>query len=203
MNKEAHKHLSEVDPILSNILHKVELEPIENTHSIFHDLMSCVIEQQIHYRSTKNIFKNLLANADITLLTLDNFPIFEEQALSQIKLSERKFETIHHTVTFFTEHSIDWLSLDDNEVRIHLKSIKGIGVWTIDMILLYSLERSNILSYDDFHLKNMMQKLYYPEREKVGKKELKLIGEKWAPFKSLAFLTLMQYKKDIKKRGNK
>jgi DNA-3-methyladenine glycosylase II len=61
------------DPILANIIAHIELPIINSTNDVFHDLMSCIIEQQIHYRSTKRIFSKALERANIEHLTLDNF----------------------------------------------------------------------------------------------------------------------------------
>jgi len=55
------KQISNVDPILSNIINCIDFPKIVSTNNVFHDLISCVCEQQIHYRSTKKIFQKMLA----------------------------------------------------------------------------------------------------------------------------------------------
>ena len=52
---------------------------IESTQDVFHDLMSCILEQQIHYRSTKKVFQKMLQAADLQRLSLDNFEHFEKK----------------------------------------------------------------------------------------------------------------------------
>ena len=74
------------DPILANIIAQIPEPVIESTNDIFHDLMSCVLEQQIHYRSTKKTFQKMLQLADIGRLTLDNFETFEEKSFTNTKL---------------------------------------------------------------------------------------------------------------------
>ena len=60
MIKKAKSHLIAKDEILKDILASIELPEVESTKSVFHDLMSCIIEQQIHYRSSKKIFEKML-----------------------------------------------------------------------------------------------------------------------------------------------
>lgn len=58
------KHIN--DPILLRLVQELPDPEFNSTKSVFHDLMSCIIEQQIHYRSTKKIFQRMLDNSEIT-----------------------------------------------------------------------------------------------------------------------------------------
>ena len=73
MNLSIKTLLSNNDEVLKPIIQEVTLPTLASSKSVFHDLMSCVIEQQIHYRSSKNTFTKLLQVANIELLTLGNF----------------------------------------------------------------------------------------------------------------------------------
>jgi len=94
MNSENERSLSKSDPTLARIIREIPEPQIETTEDVFHDLMSCVIEQQIHYRSTKKIFQKMLDTANLGRLTPDNFHQFEAKALENAKLSVGKYETI-------------------------------------------------------------------------------------------------------------
>ena len=133
---------------------------IKSTQNVFHDLMSCILEQQIHYRSTKNVFQKMLDKSGLTLLTPDNFSEFEQTAFADIKLSAKKYETVLNIVEYWNRHDIKWAEFSDEEVKNKLAQIKGIGNWTIDMILLFTLNRPNIFAYDDFHIKQIMTTLF-------------------------------------------
>ena len=161
--------------------------------------MSCVIEQQIHYRSTKKSFSRLLQKADIQLLTPDNFSIFEEKSLSTAKLNSRKWETLERLLNFFENTSLPWQEMSDEEVRQALGSIKGIGEWTIDMILLYTLQRPDIFPVQDFHLKQVIPQLYELAPALSLKKNMLAISKKWAPHRSLATHYLLAWKAIAKK----
>ena len=186
--------LAKSDPILANIIVQIPELIVESTNSVFHDLMSCVLEQQIHYRSTKKTFQKMLQLADIERLSVGNFKIFEEKSFSNAKLSVNKYETVLGVVEFWKKEQIDWKTLTDEEIIGKLSSIKGIGKWTIDMILLYTLQRPNIFPYDDFHLKEIMVKLYGLNPNVKLKAQMIEISNTWYNHKSLAVKYLLAWK---------
>lgn len=184
------------DAVLDKILQQIPKPEIISTQDVFHDLISCVLEQQIHYRSTKKIFQKMLNTAGIERLSPVNFPILEEKALkADAKLSMGKYETLLGILDFWETHQMDWFALHDNEVRSQLAQIKGIGKWTVDMILLYTLQRPDVFPYDDFHLKQIMTSLYGLDPKVKLKAMMMEISEKWGDQKSLAVLYLLDWKK--------
>lgn len=199
MQEAIDRHLSENDEVLKKIISQLTLPPLQPTHNIFHDLMSCVIEQQIHYRSSKKTFQKLLDSAKMVQLTIDNFPLFEEKSLSTVKLSIKKQTTVLGILDFFKTHQLEWKKMDDSTIKKKLAHIKGIGPWTIEMILLYSLGRPNIFPVDDYHLKQIMLKSYPINQESNIKAQLKTIGESWIPYQSYAVRYLLAYKEALKK----
>jgi len=181
------------DPVLAHILSEGPPPDLSSTQNVFHDMMSCVIEQQIHYRSTKRIFARLLERAGMTTITPDTFPQFEELGLVHAKLSLRKQETLVALVDFFRTHTLPWHDLSDAEVARHLGGIPGIGRWTIDMILLYTLERPEIFPVDDYHLKRIMARLYeLPEGPGLKRAMLNLAAG-WGAGTSWAVLSLFAW----------
>jgi DNA-3-methyladenine glycosylase II len=202
MSVEIEKNPAKNDPILELIMLDIAKPSIRSTKDVFHDLMSCIVEQQIHYRSTKRIFAKALAQAGIEHLTLENFPIFEKYALSQMKLAMTKYETIVRFIDYWSKNSLDFSQLTEEMIIAELSSIKGIGKWTIDMILLYTLERPNIFPNDDFHLKQIMVGLYGLNPKIKLKAQMIEVSEKWGNQKSLAVLYLLAYK-EILRKGSK
>ena len=185
-------HLSSSDPVLKGVMEKVELEEILSTNNVFHDLLSCIIEQQIHYRSTKKTFERLLGKSGLIELTPDNLDQLEQYGLKDAKLSMRKWETSHDARNQFDSLGhIDWNQLEDHEVRERLSQIKGIGDWTQDMILLYTLKRNDIFPVSDYHLKKIFLDLY----ETQNKKDMFEIASKWKPYASYATRYLLEFKK--------
>jgi DNA-3-methyladenine glycosylase II len=183
------------DPILQKIILQVSCPVINSTKDVFHDVMSCILEQQIHYRSTKKIFAKALDQAGIEHLTLENFHLLEKHSISKMKLARGKYETMISFIDYWSNNDLDFNLLDDDEVIAQLSSIKGIGKWTIDMILLCTLERPNVFPFDDFHLKAIMVKLYGLDPNVKLKAQMLEISEKWENQKSLAVLYLLEAKK--------
>jgi DNA-3-methyladenine glycosylase II len=193
--KRPQEFLSKQDSTLSNIIAQISEPILESTGDVFHDMLSCIIEQQIHYRSTKSIFKKALERTGIEHVTLDNFHLLEEHSLPQIKLAMGKYETLLAFVEYWNDNELNFKKLTDEEVIAQLSAIKGIGKWTIDMILLYTLQRPNIFPYDDFHLKNIMVKLYNLNEKSRLKAQMLDVASHWGEHKSLAVLYLLAYKK--------
>lgn len=198
MKIENEKLLSNTDPILEKIILQVAKPYFVSTNDVFHDLMSCIIEQQIHYRSTKRIFAKALERAGIEHLSLDNFHLIEKHSLPQIKLAMGKYETMMSFVDYWNNNILDFNQLTDEEIISKLSSIKGIGKWTIDMILLYTLQRPNVFPCDDFHIKQVMISLYNLNPNVKLKAQMVEISEKWGNQKSLAVLYLLAWKQHNK-----
>ena len=187
------------DSVLKEIIAQIDVPATVSTKNVFHDLLSCIIEQQIHYRSSKKQFERLLAKAEIRLLTPENFAKFEKEALSTITLSQKKYETILRVLEFWNEQLVDWQTLSDNTVKEKLSEIKGIGPWTVDMILLYTLGRPNVFPVDDYHLKQIMVSLYGLDPNSKLKTQMLEVSEKWKPNRSLAVKYLLEWKSSLKK----
>jgi DNA-3-methyladenine glycosylase II len=196
----AEKYLSNADAQLKGIIEVIPKPEIISTNDVFNDLMSCILEQQIHYRSTKKIFQKMLQTAHIERLTIDNFPEFEKTAFANSKLAIGKFETVERIIDFFSANKINWALLSDDEVIEKLSSIKGIGKWTIDMILLYTLKRPDVFPCDDFHLKEIMVKLYGLNPNVKLKAQMLDVAEAWGEHKSLAVKYLLAWKEFNKKK---
>jgi DNA-3-methyladenine glycosylase II len=194
MKLENESILAKSDPILETIIVQIDKPIFSSTKDIFHDLMSCILEQQIHYRSTKRIFAKALERAGVNHLTIENFHLIEKHSLSQIKLAIGKYETMLGFIEYWSSNKLDFFQLTDEEIISKLSSIKGIGKWTIDMILLYTLERPNIFPYDDFHLKQIIVSLYNLDPKVKLKAQMLNIAENWGNQKSLAVRYLLTYK---------
>ncbi len=198
---QAQTLLAKNDAILAHIIGATPLPAIEETGDVFFDLISCIVDQQIHYRSkgaalgkVLQLLQNDAPNPD-DLLTLD------EEAFSKLKISNIKFQTLLRLADYWKKHHLqrlDWKKLSDQEVRNLLGEIKGIGAWTIDMILLYTLNRPDVFPVDDYHLKQMMVKLYDLNPETRLKAQMLEIAEVWAPQRSLAVKYILAWKEHLK-----
>ena len=80
--------LNAQDQILQDVISGNPLPEITSTKRVFYEIMSCIIGQQIHYRSTKKLFLELLNKAALPYLSLENFSVFEQKTLAQTKLKK-------------------------------------------------------------------------------------------------------------------
>ncbi|HEU4470932.1 MAG TPA: hypothetical protein VFR58_07615 [Flavisolibacter sp.] len=196
----SHQQLFQADPVLKALAAELSPQSWASTENVFHDLCSCIIEQQIHYRSSKYVFQRLMQEAGLDLLTPENFHQMEP-VLPSMRLSETKYEALARTHSFFSESKISWQRLSDEEVRRELAQIKGIGHWTVDMILLYTLHRPDIFPTDDYHLTQIMTRLYGLDPKKRLRENMLRIAEGWAGHRSLGVLYLLAWKdQHIKRR---
>lgn len=174
------------DPVLKQVIDSVTLPDFDSSGDVYYDLLSCVADQQIHYRvRTRQAFARLL----------DLFPggyphpaqllqLPEDEVLG-IKISARKYETIRGLATQWLDTGwadTDWRSLPDADIRERLGSLPGIGPWTIDMIMLFTLNRPDVLPTGDFQLKIRAAVLYNLPNDKT----LPHIDQRWSPYRSLA-----------------
>lgn len=192
------KKLAASDPILKKITESLPPLEIEKDGQVFHDVMSCIIEQQIHYRSTKKVFQKMLAKSKLTILTPKNFTEFEK-SFKDVKLSEKKYATIANILEFWDLNKIDWTSASNEEIYQKLGSINGIGKWTIEMILIYTLQRPDIFAFDDFHIKQIRVKLYKLDPKIRLKVQMTEIANLWIPHRSFAFRYLIEWKNQFSK----
>jgi DNA-3-methyladenine glycosylase II len=115
-----------------------------------------------------------------------------------MKLSVNKLATINRFVSYWEEKQPQFFEQSDEAVKKALSSIKGIGPWTIDMILLYTLERPSIFPVDDYHLKQIMTTRYQLDSTKHLTAQMKEIAAIWGKHQSLAVLYLLQSKSRFK-----
>lgn len=199
MKQNDHQKLFPQDAVLQTIIKETELPVWVSTQNVFHDVMSCIIEQQIHYRSSKNVFRHLMQEAGLDELHPETFPQLEP-ALPKLRLSEAKYEAMAGTVDFFSRNKVPWNDLDDDQVRKQLSAIQGVGTWTAEMILLYTLHRPDVFPNGDYHLTQIMTKVYGLDPHKQLSKNMLQISERWGNNRSLAVLYLLAYKDSLLKR---
>lgn len=201
MKTEPEKHLSDQDPILADIINRVELPDLEPSHGVYHDLVSCIVDQQIPARTRGTYWKKLLGLLRGELPDANNIYRIQEEDWSEAKMAINKYHTLFRMTDYWHEQKLaewNWRALSDDEIRQRLTSIKGIGPQTADLILLYSLGRPDVFPVGDYHVKQIMEALYLEQGQKL--KEVMLTASaKWSPYRSLATRYLLAYKKMTKK----
>jgi DNA-3-methyladenine glycosylase II len=119
--------------------------------------------------------------------------------LRAIGLSNAKVQYVQHVARFAIEKGMSLSQLqkmNDDEVIHYLTEIKGVGRWTVEMLLMFALQREDVFPTDDLGIQQAMTGLYKldPQNKKQFKEEMKRIALKWAPYRTYASLYLWRWK---------
>jgi len=179
------------DKILYKAIQKLDvvLKP-DYDIDIYFSLLDSIVSQQLSTKVARIIFNRF------TDLFVDGYPkaeqllITEHEVLRGVGLSNNKANYVKNVAEFSLQNNItfDFLQLKtDDKIIDYLTQIKGVGKWTVQMILMFPMDRPNVFPVDDLGIQNGMKKIYGIDLEK---KELKLklheIAKSWHPYKTLA-----------------
>ena len=182
---EGIKHLSK-DKKLNSLINEFEKPVFYKSTNYYDDLCKSIIYLQLSGKVAKiiyhrflNLFPNKVPNFKKTLDLK-----FEE--LKKIGLSKQKITYIDNLAKYFyNKKNTDFVKYSDESLRKELIKIKGIGPWTIDMFLMFTMHRTDILPVGDLGIKKAFQILY--KLKELPSKELMIeISAKWKPYRTIA-----------------
>jgi DNA-3-methyladenine glycosylase II len=192
MNATALKHLSAVDPVMRKLIREVgacKLEP-EMRRPPFQSLVQAVAHQQLNGTAANTIltrFKKLFPRR--------KFPRPEDLAKvtdEQIRACGFSFAKIkairdiaEKTLSGVVPTSRQIVKLSDDEIIARLTEVRGVGRWTVEMLLIFQLGRENVLPAGDFGVRNGFR-LAYKKREMPTPKALLKFGKRWHPHATTA-----------------
>lgn len=186
---EAELHLSKVDPLLGAAIQQHGTIPTRRGTDYFTELAESIISQQLSVKASDTIFRRF---REVTELAPERAANLTEAEAKQIGLSGQKARYIRDLAEHFVQDSAVFAHLDslnDDEVIAELTEVKGIGVWTAQMFLIFTLGRPDIFAPDDLGLLNALVKLHGLQ-ERPSRQEALHLAEKWAPYRSTACLHL-------------
>ena len=162
-------------------------------------LMSSIMSQQLSTKVADVIYKRFLAlygSKEPTLQQILDTPL---ETLRSIGLSNAKTNYVHNVARFCMEQMITdkkMRGMSNDEVIALLTQIKGVGQWTVEMLLMFTLGREDLLALDDLGIQQAMIKLY--KLHTLDKKQLRekmiKISSKWSPYRTHACLYLWRWK---------
>lgn len=196
-------NLGKSDPVLAKIMESIDEPIIESTNDVFFDLVTCITDQQIHYRSKGGYMKKLMALLEGQIPTPGLILSLDPHEFAAKKISGIKYKALMNVASYWIEQDLDqvnWHQLSDTQIKSTLLPIKGIGAWTVDMILLYTLGRPNVFNANDFQLKKVMKHCYGLADGPELTNEMSRIADCWSPHKSLAVKYLLAWRNYLKKR---
>jgi DNA-3-methyladenine glycosylase II len=144
-------------------------------------------------------FLNLYKNKKPTPQHIINTPI---ETLRSIGLSYAKANYIQNVCRFFIDEKITDAKLNklsNEELINYLSQIKGVGQWTVEMILMFTLGREDVFALDDLGIQQAIQKLYQLDGldKKALKEKMLQVSEKWKPYRTYACRYLWGWKDNV------
>jgi len=167
---------------LIDLLGEIETYYIEDP---FTALVNQIIYQSISFKAANTIWERFYDNfAPITPLSIINRT---QEELKHSGLSNSKARYIHNVANAFLDHSINlnFNSLSDQEVIDEVTKIKGIGLWSAQMFLIFCLNRPNVISYGDFAIRRAIEWLYDIDH-KLTEEEFAYYVDLFSPYNTLA-----------------
>jgi DNA-3-methyladenine glycosylase II len=188
--QEAINHLSKKDTIFNLIIEKYGLPTIPKRPQGFETLVLLILEQQVSIDSAKATFLKLKAKH--TNFDPESLLSFSDEEFRSIGISRQKTSYIKALSHSILNNQIDLDSLatkSSEQVREELIKIKGIGNWTIDIYLMFSLQATDIIPLGDIAVVNTIKELL----DIHDKQGMEMYVEKWSPYKSTATFLLWHY----------
>jgi len=192
MNAAAVRHLTTADPVLGGLIARVgpcDLKP-DRTRSPFQALVQAVAHQQLNGKAANTILTRFIA-----LFPHGRFPsakeVFDVDAsvLAGVGFSRAKAGYVKDIARMALEGVVPGNGqikrLSDDEIIARLTQIKGVGRWTVEMLLIFSLGRPDVLPVDDYGIRQgfaiAFRKRKLPEPEQILER-----GERWKPYRTTA-----------------
>ncbi|HEV7402066.1 MAG TPA: DNA-3-methyladenine glycosylase [Chthoniobacteraceae bacterium] len=186
------KHLAKADPVLGRVIKSVGpcTLTIESARSPFESLVRAVSHQQLHGKAAESILNRFIAcfpgrkfprPADLATVP--------DEAMRSAGFSRAKVAAIRDIAAKTIEGIVPGpraiKEMPDEEIIERLTMVRGVGRWTVEMLLIFQLGRPDVLPADDFGVRNGFRRAYgLPELPKP--KELLAHGERWAPYRTTA-----------------
>jgi len=179
--------LHKKDKVLSKIIDTVGPCTLTPRHADFEFLVDAIIGQQLSKKAADSIiqrFRNLFLSSRITAKSF--FSLSSDKVL-KCGLSKRKYEYLVDLAKAIESRQLRLSELngeDDEIIRTALKSIRGIGDWTVDMYLLFGLARLDVLPLHDLALRKIIVDLYGIDQNDTS--IIEKLSERWKPYRSIA-----------------
>jgi DNA-3-methyladenine glycosylase II len=164
-------------------------------------LMASIMSQQLSTTVAKIIYKRFLEVYDGKEPSPQQVLDTPFEVLRGIGLSNAKVNYIQNVAQFCIDHSITdtkLLKMENEEIVELLTQIKGVGKWTVEMLLMFTLGREDVFAVDDLGIQTAMIDVYKLDTsdKKLMKQKMLKLSKKWSPYRTYACLHLWKYKDD-------
>lgn len=191
LENEEVKYLTEKDPGLSLLIHKIGPIELQLDKDYYRSLVKRIVGQQLSIKAAQTIFTRV----EVVWKNLDPKRLneVEDQTLRDAGLSRAKITYLRDLTEKHLSGEVDFSTIqlmEDEQVIEALTKIKGVGKWSAEMFLIFSLGRLNILSTQDVSIRNAIKWLNNMSKEEDV--DFTYFYEKWSPYNSVASLFLWE-----------
>ena len=184
----ARKLLAKKDPILRGVIEKVP--PFERRwgDNYFLDLAESIISQQLSIKAADTIWGRFKKLFDSDRITPEDVINMDTEKMRGCGISYQKISYIKDLAEKTAASGIlfeQFEVMTDEEIITELVKVKGIGRWTSEMFLMFTMGRPDVFSYGDLGIRKAIQRLYNFEKEPT-QEEAEKIAEKWKPYRTVA-----------------
>ena len=202
------QHLSKVDARLGTLITRTgPVKPRKPEHAeLYPALLSAIAHQQLHANAAMAILGRLKANCAEALPDPATLLALPDEALRACGFSASKMAAIRDVAAKAADGTIPTraraLRLSDDALIERLTSIRGVGRWTVEMLLIFTLRRPDVFPVDDFGVREGYRRLHGLEAQPKPKAFAE-IGKIYAPYRTLAALYLWRAADEMKKSSTK
>lgn len=191
-------HLAK-DKKLKKLIEGAKPLRVQRSKDILFYLITSIMSQQLSAKVADTIRDRFLALYDGRIPSPDEVLATAPEILRSIGLSNAKAGYVWNVARFAIEHGLDdevLYKMDDEAIITHLTRIKGVGRWTVEMLLMFGLGREDIFAIDDWGVQNAMIHIYKLDRtdKKTFREALLRISAKWSPYRTYACMHLWRWK---------
>ena len=191
--KKAEQHLRSADPVMAQLISTYGPCTLFSENALihkskFHALAWAIINQQLSVASARSIENKLLKLHNNTEFSVTTISKLKDEQLAACGLSRQKIRYLRTLCTSIRHRELDLETLaqsSDNEVTKTLRALPGIGPWTIDMFLMFSLGHLDILPLGDLALRKSFNRHYSIARPDHYE-EYQQLAEYWCPYRTVA-----------------
>ena len=183
----AQSHLCRVDPVMATIIARHGACTLKPDRRYFSSLVEAILSQQLSVKAAATIFKRF---KELIGGKIHPAPILQlsEAQFRSVGVSRQKTGYLRDLAEKWNNGALNprrFSRMADEDVIANLTQVKGIGRWTAEMFLIFSLLRPDVLPVDDLGFRNALKKAYrlrkLPEARRIAG-----LAEKWKPYRSIA-----------------
>lgn len=191
-------HLSK-DSRLRKVLAEHDACELKQRKNIPLRLCASIMSQQLSTKVAKIIFHRFLELFGGKEPKPEQIAATPFNTLRAIGLSNAKTQYVLNVAQFAIEHKLDdkkFKKMSNEEIISLLTQIKGVGQWTVEMLLMFTLGREDVFAVDDYGIQSAMKGIYKLDdsNKKEFKEKMQKIASKWSPYRTYACLHLWQWK---------